>query len=66
MIKLTEFYNERQGRPASDVAIDMEKRQAIVVTSGGAITIASLDSLILTYEGESLTKDGSILYKVRS
>ena len=66
MIKLTEFYNERQGRPASDVTMDMEKRQAIVLPSGGAITIASLDSLILTYDGESLTKDGSLLYKERS
>ncbi len=27
MIKLTEFYNERQGRPGSDIALDMETRQ---------------------------------------
>ena len=63
MIKLTEFYNERQGRPASDVTMDMEKRQAVVVSTGGAITLDSLDSIIFSYGGEIVTKDGSILYR---
>ena len=63
MPKLTEVYEELQGRPASKVAIDLEKRQSIVVSFGGSLTLASLNAIILTYEGETLTQDGSILYR---
>ena len=63
MPKFTEHYEELQGRPASKIATDMEKRQSIAVSTGGALTLLSLNSILLTYEGESLTQDGSILYR---
>ena len=63
MPKFTEHYEELQGRPASKIATDMEKRQSIAVSTGGALTVLSLNAIVLTYEGESLTHNGSILYR---
>lgn len=62
-VKLTELYPERQGRPASITAVDMDKRQSSLTISEGSLTILSLETKILTYEGEVLTHNGSTLYR---
>ena len=59
---LTEFYEERQGRPASKVAVDMESHRPPVVT-GSAISLGYLSSVILTYEDTVVVRDGDILYR---
>ena len=58
-----EVHLERQGRPAVPIAADTERRIGLVVTSSSSVSLAYLSSVILTYEGEVLTQDGSILYR---
>ena len=59
---LTEFYEEKQGRPASKMTVDMESRRPPVV-SGSAISLGYLSSVILTYEDTVVVMDGDILYR---
>lgn len=61
-IKFTEFYAERQGRPDSKIAVDMESHVTPVVSSS-ALSLTYLAAVILTYEGEMLSQDGSVLYR---
>ncbi len=60
--ELTEFYEEKQGRPASRMALDMESRKSPVVSTS-AISLAYLSSVIMTYEGTVVINQGKIVYR---
>lgn len=60
--ELTEFYEERQGRPASKMALDMESHKPPVVF-GSAISLAYLSSVIITFEDTVVLRDGAIVYR---
>ncbi len=59
---LTEFYEERQGRPGSKKSVDMESNKSAVVSSS-SISLAYLSSVIMTYEGVVVTNRGKIVYR---
>ncbi len=65
MPKEPEVHPERQGRPAVPIAADMERRIGLVVTSSSSLSLAYLSSVIMTYGGEVLTHNGSVVYKTR-
>ena len=60
--KLTEFYAERQGRPDSRVALDMESHKTVVVSSS-SLSLAYLSSVIITYEDTVVSHKGSVVYR---
>ena len=60
--KLTEFYAERQGRPASAMVLDMETHVSPVISSS-SISLVYLSSVIITYEDTVVSNEGSIVYR---
>ena len=57
-----EIYVEKQGRPASNVALDMDRRKN-VVSSSSSISLAYLSSVIITFEDTIVLRDGDIVYR---
>ena len=56
-----EVHPERQGRPAFSIVADTERRVGLVVPS--SLPLAYMSSVLMTYEGTVVVRDGSIIYR---